>query len=33
MKENTNDLAEEHLGSAYKDLELPEQEVIDSIVV
>jgi uncharacterized membrane protein len=32
MTENTNDLAEEHLGSAYKDLELPEQKVIDSIV-
>lgn len=32
MKENTNDLAEEHLGTAYKDLEAAEQEVIESIV-
>ena len=32
MKEDINDLAEEHLGSAYKDLEASEQEVIDSIV-
>ena len=32
MKENVNDLAKEHLGSAYKDLEVPAQEVIDSIV-
>ena len=31
MKEDINDLAEEHLGSAYKDLEVPEQKVIDSI--
>ena len=32
MKEDINDLAEEHLGSAYKDLEVSEQKVIDSIV-
>jgi uncharacterized membrane protein len=32
MKENTNDLAKEHLGSAYNDLDLSEQKVIDSIV-
>jgi uncharacterized membrane protein len=31
MKENVDNLAEEHLGSAYKDLEVSEQEVIDSI--
>ena len=32
MKENINNLAEEHLGTAYKDLESEEQEVIESIV-
>jgi len=32
MKENIDDLAEEHLGSAYKDLEVAKQEVIESIV-
>jgi len=31
MKEDINNLAEEHLGSRYKDLEESEQEVIDSI--
>ena len=31
MKEEINDLAKEHLGSEYKDLEAPEQKVIDSI--
>jgi len=32
MKENINNLAKEHLGSAYKDLEVTEQKVIESIV-
>ncbi len=32
MEENINNLAEEHLGSAYKDLEVVEQKVIESIV-
>ncbi|MDH5393642.1 MAG: DUF1003 domain-containing protein [Gammaproteobacteria bacterium] len=32
MKEEINKLAREHLGSAYKDLEAPEQKVINSIV-
>lgn len=32
MKENINNFSKEHLGSAYKDLEGPEQAVIDSIV-
>ncbi len=31
MKEDINNLAKEHLGSAYKDLEVPEQKVIESI--
>lgn len=31
MKDDIDDLAKEHLGSSYDDLQLPEQEVIDSI--
>ncbi len=31
MNENLDDLAEEHLGTSYNDLEKPEQSVIDSI--
>ena len=32
MKENIDNLAKEHLGSTYNDLDITEQKVIDSIV-
>jgi uncharacterized membrane protein len=31
MKEDINDLAKEHLGASYKDLDIPEKDVIESI--